>query len=92
LFLSNLKKNELIKKYGNSILNTGSTEVQIVLLTYRIKYLTNHLKIYRKDVHSKHGLLNMASKRKRLIKYLKKRDTNKYESLLTQLHLRKKNY
>lgn len=83
------KRNEIISEYGNSDKDTGSTEVQIALLTTRIKDLTEHLKTHKKDHSSRRGLLKLVGQRRRLLKYLKKTDLGKYRQLLEKLGLRK---
>lgn len=83
------RKTEIIKKYGRAEGDTGSTEVQIALLTERIKELTEHLKVHKKDNHSKVGLLKMVGKRRNLLKYLSKKDLEKYISLTKELEIRK---
>ncbi len=69
--------------------DTGSSEVQIALLTARINHLTEHLRTHRKDFHSRRGLLQMASRRRKLLDYVKRHDVNKYADLLAKLGLRK---
>lgn len=83
------KKAELVAKYGESEQDTGSTEVQIALLTARINELTEHLREHKKDHHSRRGLLMMVGQRRRLLRYLEKTDLNGYRSLLGELGLRK---
>lgn len=83
------RKTEIIKKYGRAEGDTGSTEVQIALLTERITELTEHLKVHKKDNHSKVGLLKMVGKRRNLLKYLAKKDLNKYVELTNELGIRK---
>lgn len=79
----------VVKEFGANEKDTGSTEVQVALLTKRIGELTEHLKIYKKDHASRRGLLKMVGSRRRLLKYLKKIDLNKYRTILEQLNLRK---
>jgi small subunit ribosomal protein S15 len=69
--------------------DTGSSESQIALLTAKIKRLTEHLKANKQDVHSRHGLVNMVSKRRRLLNYLKKTALARYQQLLVELELRR---
>lgn len=83
------KKSENVKKYGKSAGDTGSTPVQIALLTERIKDLSGHLKANKKDNSSTRGLLKMVGQRRRLLSYLKRIDLNGYTTLLKQLDLRK---
>ncbi len=82
-------KNELIKEYGKSDNDTGSTEVQVALLTKRIEDLTGHLKDHKKDHHTRRGLLMLVGKRKRLLQYLENQDVERYRSLIDKLGLRK---
>ncbi|MEK7389498.1 MAG: 30S ribosomal protein S15 [Elusimicrobiota bacterium] len=80
---------EIQKKYGKSAADSGSTPVQIALLTERIKHLSGHLKISKKDYASQRGLLMLVGQRRRLLGYLKKRDLPAYNTVLKQLDLRK---
>lgn len=82
-------KEKIITKYQYHNTDTGSPEVQIALLTERINDLTGHLIKNKKDFHSKHGLLKMVGKRKRLLNYLKDNDINKYRKIIESLNLRK---
>lgn len=82
-------KEELIKEYGKSDNDTGSTEVQVALLTKRIEDLTGHLKEHKKDHHTRRGLLMLVGKRKRLLQYLENQDVERYRSLIDKLGLRK---
>jgi len=86
---SAVKKNEIIEKFKTHGSDTGSSEVQIALLTDRIQYLTEHFKIHKKDHHSRQGLLKLVGQRRSLLDYLKKKDVNKYRTILTELGLRK---
>ena len=83
------RKAELIKTYAQGENDTGSTEVQVALLTERINELTEHLKVHKKDEHSRRGLLNMVGKRKSLLRYLEGRDIEKYRDLIAKLGIRK---
>lgn len=83
------KKKELIKQFGKSESDTGSTEVQIALLTERIKYLTDHFKEHKKDYNSRRGLLILVGRRRRFLDYLKKTDVESYRKLITALGIRK---
>ena len=87
--LDNSVKEEIIKKYGKTTQDCGSSEVQIALLTANINSLSDHFSKNSKDVHSKRGLLKMVMKRRSLIKYLKNKDISSYENLIKQLGLRK---
>jgi len=82
-------KGEIITKYQHHTTDTGSPEVQIALLTERLNDLTEHLNKNKKDFHSKHGLLKMVGKRRRLLNYLKDKDINKYRKVIETLKLRK---
>ena len=82
-------KEKIIKEYGKSEKDTGSTEVQVALLTQRINDLTDHLKIHKKDHHTRRGLLMLVGKRKRLLQYLENQDVERYRSLIDKLGLRK---
>ncbi len=84
------RKSDLIKTFGGSDKNTGSTEVQIALLSERINHLTEHLKGHKKDVHSRRGLLLMVSQRAKLLKYLNKHNINEYRALTEKLGIRQK--
>lgn len=82
-------KTEIINKYATHEGDTGSPEVQIALLTYRINHLTEHLKIHHKDHHSRRGLLQMVGTRRSLLNYLKELDIERYRNILAQLDIRK---
>lgn len=87
--LSKENKQEIIQKYATHDGDTGSPEVQIAILTNRILYLTEHLKVHKKDHHSRRGLLKMVGHRRRLLSYLQKKDINRYREIIAQLNLRK---
>ncbi len=87
--LTTKEKLKIIKKFAQNKGDTGSPEVQIALLTNKIKKLTGHLKEHKKDVHSRRGLLAMVSKRRRLLNYLMKKDENRYKNVLKELKLSK---
>jgi len=82
-------KQEIIKKFGRDEKDTGSSEVQIALLTERINELTEHLKVHKKDNHSRRGLLQMVGKRRNLLNYLSTNDLPKYREVVEKLNLRK---
>lgn len=82
-------KKEIIAQYQLAEGDTGSPEVQVALLTYRINYLNEHLKINKKDHHSRRGLLKMVGQRRGLLNYLKENDIERYRSLIERLALRK---
>ncbi len=83
------RKQEIIKTYARQEGDTGSPEVQIALLTERINELTEHLKVHKKDNHSRRGLLKMVGKRRNLLNYLVKKDVNRYRAIVEKLGLRK---
>ena len=82
-------KQAIIKNYQTTKGDTGSPEVQVALLTVKIKELTKHLQKHRKDNHSRRGLLKMVSKRRRLLNYLRRKDLDRYRRLITSLGLSK---
>ena len=83
------RKQELIKEFAIKEGDTGSPEVQVAILSERIKNLTEHLKSHDKDFHSRRGLLIMVGQRRRLLDYVKSQDQSRYESLITRLGLRR---
>lgn len=83
------RKQDLIKEFGRTEGDTGSPEVQIALLTERIKELTEHLKVHKKDNHSKVGLLKLVGKRRNFLKYLAKKDLKSYLDITSKLNIRK---
>jgi len=83
------KKKEIIQKFAVKENDTGSPEVQIALLTERINQVTEHLKKFKKDIHSRRGLLLMVGKRKRLLNYLMQKDFERYKKIVKELNLRK---
>jgi len=87
--ISKERKAEIVKAYGKNEQDTGSTEVQIALLTERINELTEHLKVNKKDHHSRRGLLKMVGQRRNLLAYLQKKDLEGYRALIERLGLRK---
>ncbi|MDA0737753.1 MAG: 30S ribosomal protein S15 [Nitrospirae bacterium] len=87
--LATTVKTDIVKQYQLHEGDTGSSEVQIALLTNRINYLTDHFRANKKDHHSRHGLLRMVSRRRRLLDYLHRVDADKYRLLISQLGLRK---
>ncbi len=82
-------KQDIIKEYGKSDTDTGSTEVQVALMSERINYLTEHLKDHKKDHHTRRGLLMLVGKRKRLLEYLQNQDINRYRELIDKLGIRR---
>lgn len=89
MVLSTQDKKELIEKYKLHDSDTGSPEVQIGLLSHRIQYLTEHLKVHKKDHHSRRGLLMLVGRRRRLLNYVKKNDVKRYRSIIETLGLRR---
>ena len=87
--LSRENKNELISSFRTHDGDTGSPEVQIALLTRTIEHLTEHFKIHKKDHHSRQGLLRMVGKRRRLLDYLKRKDFERYQTIISRLGIRK---
>lgn len=83
------KKREIIEEFKTHPTDTGSSEVQIALLTNRINYLTEHFKVHKKDHHSRRGLLKLVGQRRRLLKYLQHKDLAKYRNLIQELGIRK---
>ncbi len=82
-------KQQIIKDYQLKEGDTGSPEVQIAILTYRINDLNEHLKVHKKDHHSRRGLLKMVGQRRNMLAYLKKNDLERYRALIARLGLRK---
>ncbi|KAA3637105.1 MAG: 30S ribosomal protein S15 [Bacteroidetes bacterium] len=89
VYLTKEKKEEIFKEYGGSEKNTGSTEAQIALFTYRIKMLSEHLQRNKKDHSCRRTLLSLVGKRKSLLQYLMKKDIQKYRDLIQKLGIRK---
>ena len=83
------QKKELIDQYKQHETDTGSPEVQVGLLTHRIKYLTEHLKVHKKDHHSRRGLLILVGRRRRLLNYVKNKDVQRYRDIISTLGLRR---
>jgi small subunit ribosomal protein S15 len=82
-------KDEIIKEYATRDGDTGSPEVQVALLTSRIRHMTEHMREHKHDFHSRRGLLQMVGQRRRLLKYLQKKDVERYRSLIGRLGLRR---
>jgi small subunit ribosomal protein S15 len=82
-------KKELFAKFCGSDTNTGSTEVQVALLTHRINELTEHLRVHKHDHHSRRGLLTLVGRRRRLLRYLQRTNLESYRSLIQELGLRR---
>jgi len=87
--LAKEQKKEVVSKYRHSQKDTGSSRVQIALLTERINVLTEHFKAHKKDFQSRRGLLKLVSRRRRLLDYLKRHQKKEYEELVKKLNLRK---
>lgn len=86
--ISKEEKQEIVKKFGNNDHDTGSPEVQIAILTHRIRELTDHVKVHKKDNHTRRGLVQLVSKRKRLLKYLVRKNVDSYVNLIKELGIR----
>ncbi len=86
--ISKTEKKKLIEKFKEHVEDTGSTAVQVALLTERINYLTEHLKQHKKDFHSRRGLLILVGRRRRLLTYLKKKDPQSYEEVVKELKIK----
>jgi small subunit ribosomal protein S15 len=82
-------KTKVIKKYAKSTMDTGSTEVQVALITQRITELNEHFAVHKKDNHSRRGLLLLVSKRRSLLGYLKKTNLDSYQKVIAELNIRK---
>jgi small subunit ribosomal protein S15 len=89
LVLTTKDKKELIDRFKLHENDTGSPEVQVGLLTHRISYLTDHLKVHQKDHHSRRGLLILVGRRRRLLNYVKHKDVTRYRSIIETLGLRR---
>ena len=87
--LTKERKDELIQSFAVHAGDTGSSEVQVAILTERIKYLTDHLKANRHDYHTRRGLLMLVGQRRRHLRYLNGRDVNRYREIIARLGLRK---
>jgi small subunit ribosomal protein S15 len=82
-------RGRLTREYQVHQTDTGSSEVQVAVLTERIKQITDHLRIHKKDVHSRRGLVSLVSKRRRLLNYLSNEDVQRYQTLISRLGLRR---
>ncbi|MBW1917025.1 MAG: 30S ribosomal protein S15 [Deltaproteobacteria bacterium] len=87
--LTTERKRELIDRFRHHEKDTGSPEVQVAILSERINYLTDHFKVHAKDHHSRRGLIKLVGQRRRLLNYLKKKNVDRYRSLIDQLGLRR---
>ncbi len=89
MVLQGEKKQEIIKKFKTHETDTGSSDVQIAILTERINYLTTHFKSHKKDFHSRRGLLKLVNRRRKLLEYLKGKDLERYKKIVQELKLRR---
>ncbi len=89
MYLSTEVKQKIFSDYGQSQVDTGSPESQIALFTHRIKHLTEHMKINKKDLVTKRSLIALVGKRKRMLEYLKEQDIERYRAIIKKLGLRK---
>ena len=89
MYLDSAKKQEIFGQYGKSNSDTGSTEAQIALFSYRISHLTEHMKLNRKDYSTERALTTLVGKRRSLLTYLKNRDIERYRAIVKELGLRK---
>jgi small subunit ribosomal protein S15 len=89
MYLDSEKKKEFFKKHGGSETNTGNSEAQIAMFTYRIAHLTGHLKKNKKDFGTQRSLIRLVGKRRSLLDYLKRKDINRYRAIIAELGLRK---
>lgn len=87
--LTRTAKTQIVEQFRQHAQDTGSPEVQIAVLTNRITYLTEHFKTHKKDHHSRRGLLQMVSRRRRLLDYLRRRDHDRYRAVLDRLGIRR---
>jgi small subunit ribosomal protein S15 len=83
------QRSEIVKKFRRNELDTGSSEVQVALLTARINELTHHFDLHKKDHHGRRGLIAAVNQRRKLLDYLKKENSSRYESLIKELDIRK---
>jgi small subunit ribosomal protein S15 len=89
MYLTSDTKKDFFKEYGKSEIDTGSPEGQIAMFTFRIKHLTEHLKLNKKDVFTQRSLVRLVGKRKRLLGYLKEKDIERYRDIIKKLNIRK---
>jgi len=89
MYLTPEKKIEFFEKYGESAVNTGSSEAQIALFSFRINHLTDHLKTNKKDFSTQRALITLVGKRRSLLDYLKKKDITRYRAIIKDLNLRR---
>ena len=86
--ISKEEKQEIVKKFGNTEGDTGSPEVQIAILTHSIRELSDHVKVHKKDNHTRRGLVQLVSKRKKLLKYLVRKKVDSYVNIIKELDIR----
>jgi len=89
MYLTSEKKIEFFEKYGESAANTGSSEAQVALFSFRISHLTDHLKLNKKDFSTQRALITLVGKRRSLLDYLKKKDIERYRAIIKDLNLRR---
>ena len=89
MYLTKETKEKIFKKFGSSVTNTGSTEGQIALFTYRINHLSEHLKRNKKDFNTERSLVRLVGKRRQQLDYLKSKDIERYRSIIKELKIRK---
>lgn len=89
MYLTKEVKKEIFVKYGNSNINTGNVVCQISLFTFRINYLSNYLKIHKKDINTKRALVKIVGKRRKLLRYIEKVDKDTYKYTIKELGIRK---
>jgi small subunit ribosomal protein S15 len=89
MYLTSEVKKNIFKQYGKSEFDTGSSEGQVAMFTFRIQHLTNHLKENNKDAFTRRSLVRLVGKRRRLLDYLKEKDINRYRNLIKELKIRK---
>ena len=89
MYLTAEKKQEIFEKYGKTVTNSGSTEGQVALFSFRISHLTEHLKVNKKDFGTQRALIGLVGKRRSLLDYLKRKDIERYRALIKDLNLRK---
>lgn len=87
--LTRVQREEVVKKFQRGDLDTGSSEVQVALLTRRIVDLTQHFTVHKKDVHGRRGLVSLVNRRRKLLDYLKRTNNEKYQQILKDLEIRK---
>ena len=89
MYLTSEIKKEIFTKHGKSEFDTGTTEAQVALLTFRIEHLTGHLQTFKKDLNTQHSLVLLVGKRRKLLDYLKKKEVTRYREIIKKLGIRK---